>query len=134
MITSPNAMAQLFQLYRGRPYTKVVPFSLTFAGAVANEAATLYAPQSAFFEFAGGVINSSATAEFALCDATRQNPFTLVIAGSGAYTPIQIGALATYRSVGPTGAKLLLVAQGLVACTVKGVVWIWDVTTEGYYR
>lgn len=134
MITSPDAMRELFHLYRGRPYSKSVPFAFAFSG-VAGETATLYVPNQAIYEFAGGVIKTDvAAAEFNLCDNIAANPFTFVIATNAAYTPIQIGQLATYRSNGPLGAKILLVDPTGVAQNVKGALFIFEVTADGYYR
>lgn len=133
MISDP----QIFQLFRGRPYTKTVPFTLQFAG-VAGQTALIWKPNNAYFEFAGGIIISTVAGptEYQLCDGNVNNPFTAVLATNADYKDIRIGELAGYRSVGPPGnGPLLLVDTAGVAATVRGFVWIWEVDgATGYYR
>lgn len=131
MITSPDA---LYQLFRGRPYTKAYPFSFSFTG-VAGENTALWVPNNAFFELAGGTILGSAAAEFQLHDGNTNNPFAGVVTVTNTYVPVQLGGQASYRSIGPAGnCKLLLVDVAGVINNVRGFLYGWEVTPEGFYR
>jgi hypothetical protein len=122
----------LAQLFRGRPYTKAIPFAKTFAG-VAGESVELWLPQNAHFELAGGIVRGTVTLDAYLADTQAEVPFAYVQVPTTTYARIETGN-GTYRSLTAHSPRLLLVNPGGVASTVKGVLYGWEVTPEGAYR
>jgi len=119
-------------LFRGRPYSIAVPFLKTFTG-VAGEAFTLWTPDNAYFELANVYARSTVAVELMFADGNAAAPIGFMVAPTATYERIDLG-MAPYRSVSHTQAQLLLVDLNGVACVVRGVVYGWEVTRDGYYR
>jgi hypothetical protein len=123
----------LNKLFRGRPYTKAIPFLETFTG-VAGETFVLWTPVNAYFETAMIYVRSSAAdIELAYADSTQDNPFGFQIAPTTRYDQYDFG-LAPYRSLSPTNTRMLITDINGVATVVRGVIYGWEVTPEGWYR
>ena len=123
----------LAHLFQGRPYTKVVPFAVTFSGVV-GEFTPIWLPQNAYFEVAFiRVKSSTVAAEVTFSDTDPSAALAFAIAVPTGYENVFLG-LATYRSLQSSNPKLLLVDFQGVANTIKGTVYGWEVTREGFYR
>lgn len=125
--------AKLDTLYRARPYTKAIPFNRVLPGA--DDFIELWVPSNAMFELVTGVIRcDTAGIDISLCDSSKDNPFYFVMPPTTEYSPILLGP-SGYRSL-PNygGAKLLLTNPTGTSGTVKGVLFGYEVTLDGYYR
>lgn len=124
---------QLQTAYRARPFTKAVPFNKTFVGG-ADEVVNLWVPVNAYFEAAIILIRASiAGVDLALCDSTKENPFMFVMAPTTIYQTVDIQP--GYRSLSYNGARLVANDPAANAgLTIKGVIYGWEITQEGYYR
>ena len=121
------------RLFQGRPYTKVVPFAVTFTG-VAGEFTEIWLPTNAYFEIAHIRIKVDTTAaELTFSDTDPSAVVNLVIAQTTGYEEVTFG-ISTYRSNISSNPKLLLMDFTGVANVAKGVVFGWEVTRDGYYR
>ena len=93
-------IAQLRTLYRGRPYTKAVPFQKLLPSTNADEVTALWTPQNAHFEAALLVIRAdTAGVDLNFCDTTAQAPFLFAMAPTTTYQVIDIhlsGTLTIY--------------------------------------
>jgi len=122
------------QLFRGRPYTKALPFQFVLTG-VAGTRHILWTPINAYFELALIISKSTAAMDLSLADTVESNVIGFIGPdGTNSYGPgtLDFGT-AGFRSVNFIQAQLLLI-EGTVAGTVKGVAYGWEVTPEGDYR
>jgi hypothetical protein len=120
-------------LFRGRPYTKSLPFQFVLTG-VAGTTHQIWAPVNAYFELGKVISRATVALDLALADTTAGQIIGFISPDATGY---EIGTLdfngAAFRSQGANNPKLLLVDGG-VAGTVKGVAYGWEVTLEGDYR
>jgi hypothetical protein len=126
-------VAQLRTLYRSRPFTKAVPFQKTFPGLSGDEIVELWVPQNSYFEV--GVITIRADlagVDLLLCDTVAANPFLFAMPPTGIYQTIDLAP--GYRSLSYNGARLVANDPAANGVTIKGVVYGWEVTSDGYYR
>jgi hypothetical protein len=124
-------IAQLRTLYRGRPFTRAIPFNkaLPAVGSVAD----LWLPTGAMFELVRYVIQSSVGGvDLALCDTRLESPFSFVIPDVASYTPVDLSP--GYRGNPISGGKVVLSNPSGAVGTVKGVLYGYEVTQEGFYR
>lgn len=135
MLDDYNAalMRELRTLYRARPFTKAIPFSLALPVANTEEVRDLWVPQNAYFEIGLVTIRCSvAGVDLSLCDTNWQNPFLFVMAPTTEYQTISL--IPGYRSLLSSGAKVVVNNPALTVATIKGVLFGWEVTQDGYYR
>lgn len=123
----------LFRDYKGRPYTKVVPFAFTNAGAVAGQSNVLWTPRGAYFELALLLAKSTAAGDYNLCDTNASNIIGFIQFDGVNYSRFDLG-LAGIRSNHLSNASLIIVDPVGVIATIKGAVYGWEVTQEGNYR
>lgn len=122
------------QLFRGRPYTKAIPFEFILTGTL-GATFLLWSPVNAYFEIALIQSKSTVPLDLALADTDG----SLVIGfigpdGTNSYGPGTLDfGISGFRSQNHINPKLLLVDGG-VAGTVKGTVYGWEVTDNGDYR
>lgn len=120
--------------FQGRPYTRPVPFSVTFSGT-AGESHAVWLPKNAFFELVTCIAKSNNAVELILADTADGNVIGFIgLDGINFSVFPGAGSLAGIRSNNPTFAQLLLVDPVGVACIVHGVCLGWEVTREGMYR
>jgi hypothetical protein len=120
------------QLYRARPFTKAIPFNKTLPVATVDTFIELWNPTNAYFEVVILAIKASVAADLNICDTNPQNPFIFIQPSTTEYTLYSIPP--GYRSQSPINAKVILTNPGLVAGTIKGVLYGYEVTQEGNYR
>jgi hypothetical protein len=119
-------------LFRGKPYTRPISFTVTFSGAV-NEQKAIWLPKAAYFEVAEIVAFSTVAAELQIADTQPANIIGF-IAFNGTAFSIWQRSLAGVRSNNPSNSQLLLVDAVGAAQTVHGTVYGWEVTPTGEYR
>ncbi len=120
---------QLRTLYRARPFTKAVPFN-QILGA---DPVSLWKPINAYFEIAIVTIRSSiANVDLILLDTSTGQPFLFMMPPTSEYQHIDMSP--GYRSLMYSGAELLIWDPANTGAQVKGVVYGWEVTPDGYYR
>jgi len=120
----------LRQLFRGKPFTKAIPFNRNLPSATGI--IDLWVPSGAFFEIAIVTIRCTvAGVDLTLADTTADNPFLFVMPDTTKYDqyPLYPG----YRSLNTTSKVVLANPAGTVA-QVKGVLFGYEVTKEGHYR
>jgi len=123
-----NAIARL---YRGKPYTRSVPFQQTLPAA--DGFVTLWLPNNKAFELQVMFIRASvAGADLSLCDSDPNVPFAFVVPDTGTYTPVNLGT-AGYRSIRSANSALLLTNPGGAVGTVKGYILGFEVNPDGSY-
>jgi hypothetical protein len=121
-----------FRDFKGRPYTKAVPFSKTFSGAAA-EFQTLWPVIGGFFELALLLAKSTAAGEYAVCDSDPSNVIGFIQFDGVNFSRLDLG-LAGIRSNRLNNSKLVLLDPVGIVATVHGVAYGWEVTQEGNYR
>lgn len=118
-------------LYRGRPYTKSVPFQVTLntTGLV-----PLWPVKNAYFEFNRLYIMSTVAAiDINIVDTDPAQVIVPVVPSTALYTLVDLGSVG-YRSTLAQNATLGLVDPTASGAVVKGAVFGWEVTPEGTYR
>ena len=126
-------LAQLATLYRARPFTKSIPFNVTFPGVGAVETAELWVPKNAYFELAAVVIRADAAGvDLTLVDTSPGASVLFVMPPTAEYQTINLNP--GYRSLLYNGARLLAVDENASGVTIKGNLFGWEVTPDGYYR
>lgn len=119
-------------LFRGKPYTRPVSFTVVFTGA-AGESHALWTPKNAYFEVAEVLAFSTVAGEWQLADSTAFNVIGFM-AFNGTSFSIWQRTLAAVRSNTPQAAALLLVDPVGVAATIHGTCYGWEVNPDGQYR
>jgi hypothetical protein len=120
-------------LYKGRPYTRAIPFAKTFTGAPGN-AQEIWTVKNGFFVFAhGSIFSDVAGSLYYLSDTDASTIFAMVIGDTAVMTPIDVGQ-ETYKSNSFAAPKILVVDPIGAVTTIQGVLYIWEVTQEGVYR
>ena len=122
----------LRQLYRARPFSKAVPFNRALPVASADDFIELWVPQNSYFEFVLMYIKASVAADLNICDTNPNNPFAFVQPSTTEYTLVNLTP--GYRSQNFASVKVILTNPGLVAGTIKGAIYGYEVTREGSYR
>lgn len=126
-------LGQLGTLYRSRPYTKVVPFNVTFPGVDPVESAEIWKPSNAYFELAIVVIRASfAGVDLMFAEENNGNPILPVMPPTAEYQVIDINP--GYRSLKYSNARLVLIDETTSGVQVKGSVFGYEVDPRGYYR
>jgi hypothetical protein len=126
-------MNYMGNLFRGRPYTRAVPFAFTSSGT-AGAQYPLWNVQNGAFEWGEILIRAAATAtDFNVCDTTVDNICGMVVAETARYGVLSLDGL-TWRSNSTSNANILLVDVNGVADTYKGILYMYEVTREGMYR
>lgn len=120
------------QAFRGRPYTKAIPFAKVFT-AVAGQSQQVWRPVGAYFELGLLLAKSTAAGEYAVCDTNADNVIGYIQFDGVNFSRLDLG-LAAIRSNLLNNATLLLVSPGAIAATIHGVCYGWEVTQEGNYR
>lgn len=120
------------QLYRARPFTKAIPFNKTLPVATVDEMIELWVPQNSYFELVILAIKANIAVDLNVCDTNPQNPFIFIQPSTTEYTLYSIPP--GYRSQNFINAKVVLTNPGLLAGTIKGVIYGYEVTQEGNYR
>jgi hypothetical protein len=126
---SQALLQQLRTLYRARPFTKAVPFSVTIADALTE----LWSPTNAYFELSAMIVRSdTAGLDLALVDTTEAQPFLFFMPPTTIYQTFDISP--GYRSLLYSQARVQLWDPTVSGAVVKGVLYGWEVTQEGWYR
>ena len=120
------------QRYRARPFTKAVPFNKTLPVGAVTDFVELWVPQNSYFELVWMYIKASAAADLNVCDTNIDAPFLFIQPSTTAYTPYDLSP--GYRSLNFASSKVILTNPGLIAGTIKGVIYGYEVTREGNYR
>jgi hypothetical protein len=118
--------------FKGRPYTKVTPFTKTFTGAF-NELLAIWQPVGAYFELGLLLAKSTVAGEFAVVDTNAANIIGFIQFDGVNFSRLDLG-MAGIRSNLLNYATLALVDVAGVGGTIHGVVYGWEVTQEGNYR
>lgn len=118
--------------FRGRPYTRALPFAHVFTG-VAGELAHLWQPKNAFFELALILMKGTVAAEYTVCDTNSANIIGFCQVDGVNFSRLDLG-LAGIRSNRLANAELLILDGVGLAATIHGVIYGWEVTPEGNYR
>ena len=118
--------------YRGRPYTKAVPFARTFT-AVAGQTQEVWRVVGAFFELGLLLARSTAAGEYAVCDTVAENIIGYIQFDGVNFSRLDLG-MAPIRSNRLANAALILLSPVAIAATIHGVAYGWEVTQEGNYR
>jgi hypothetical protein len=119
--------------FRGRPYTKAVPFARVFAGAVPNETQEVWRVVGAFFELGLLLAASTAAGRYAVCDTVAENIIGYIQFDGVNFSRFDLG-MAAIRSNRLANATLILLSPVAIAATIVGVAYGWEVTQEGNYR
>lgn len=120
---------QLRTLYRARPFTKAVPFN-NILGA---DPIPLWLPQNAYFEVAKIFVRASiAAVDLVFADTQAQQPIAFIMPPTGSYQGYDIDP--GYRSLLYNNAQLLVWDPSNSGVQIKGVIYGWEVTPDGYYR
>lgn len=120
---------QLRTLYRARPFTKAVPFNQILG----PNPVSLWKPVNAYFEVAIVTIRSNLPlVDLVLLDTSTGQPFLFVMPPVDRYQHIDLSP--GYRSLMYSGAELFIWDPANTGAQVKGVVYGWEVTPDGYYR
>lgn len=129
-----DLMVSMATLFRGRPFTKSVPFQVVLpAAGAADQFTPIWVPQNSFFELAILIIRSDvAGVDLAVCDSNAANPFLFVMPPTTIYQRIDINP--GYRSLSYSNASMGLNDPTLSGATMKGVALGWEVDNNGYYR
>lgn len=121
---------QLRNLFRGRPFTKAVPYQKVIAAA--TDVVDLWTPINAYFEVGLVLMRANVAAiDVLLGDGQVSNPFMFIMPSTTEYSMVSLLPNG-YRSVSYSGTKLVAQASGAV--TLKGVVYGWEVNPDGNYR
>lgn len=125
--------AYISQLYRGRPYTKTIPFAVTLT---TTDAAKIWTPDNAYFEIGRILIRGSVGAiDLNWIDTDPANVIAFSMPDTLSYLPGMVDfSPASYRSINLASNFLGLVDPAATGATFKGVVMGWEVTREGNYR
>jgi hypothetical protein len=125
-----SVMDQMNTLYRARPFTKAVPFNNILPGV--NPLA-LWAPQNAYFEV-GVVLMRAGTVgvDIVLADSRAEQPFMFIMPPTDRYERVDISP--GYRSLMFQNASVVAWDPSGSNVQIKGVIYGWEVTPEGYYR
>ena len=113
-------------------YSRVVPFELTFSG-VQGESFTIWTVESGAFELAALSIRGTVAMDLNICDTSQAIPVAFVAIELGRYVSPWLGT-GRVRSGSYTGSRLILLDPVGVAGRVKGIVYGYELTREGYYR
>lgn len=125
-------MHELRTLYRGRPFTKAVPFQVNL-NTNPEIGVDLWVPKNSYFQCALVSIRATvAGQDLALCDTTPQQPFLFVMPPTTAYALFTLDP--GYRSVAYSGAKVIIHDPLASGNPVKGVLFGWEVNPDGNYR
>jgi len=120
------------RLYTGRPYSQRIPFAKTLTGT-AGQQIPLWVPTNAFWELDILWLKSDGAVEVVLADTTPDNIIGWVACDGVNWSRFTFNN-ATVRSQGYSNTQLLLVDTVGVSCNIKGVVYGWELTPDGYYR
>lgn len=118
-------------LYRGRPYTKSIPFNV-----LVNSTAVfpLWTPRNAYFEFNRMyILSDTAAIDLLIVDTNVDSVFGMVVPSTSEYTLVDFGSVG-YRSLLASNSALGIVDPLGSAATFKGFLLGWEVTPEGNYR
>lgn len=120
---------QLRTLYRARPFTKAVPFN-NILGA---DPIPLWQPQNSYFEVSKIFLRGDiAGVDLVFADTQQQQPIAFMFTQTGVYVPYDIDP--GYRSLLYNNAQLIVWDPSNSGVQIKGVIYGWEVTPEGYYR
>jgi hypothetical protein len=122
----------MMDTFRGRPYTKAIPFAKTFT-AVAGQTQEVWRVTGAFFELGLLIAKSTAAGEYAVCDSKAEAIIGYIQFDGVNFSRLDLG-MAGIRSNRLNNAALLLLSPVAIAATVHGCVYGWEVTQEGNYR
>lgn len=113
------------------PYI-VTPFEFEFSGAQ-GENRVIWEPQNAVFELAGIIVRSMTPMDLNVCDSSPAIPIMFVQTLAGVYTSLFLGH-GRVRSTNHVNPRLILMDPVGVQTLVKGMVYGYEFTRDGYYR
>jgi hypothetical protein len=124
-------MAEQVVLALPLPYI-ATPFEFEFSGAQGENLA-VWVPRNAVFEFAGIIVRSAVPMDMNVCDSHPGIPIMFLQTLAGVYTASwTIGG--RVRSTNHVNPQLILMDPVGVQTLVKGVVYGYEFTRDGYYR
>jgi hypothetical protein len=108
------------------------PFEFEFSGAQGENRA-VWVPDNAVFEFAGIIVRSFTAMDMNVCDSHPGIPICFVQTLAGVYTSQFLG-IGRVRSTNHVNPRLILMDPVGVQTLVKGMVYGYEFTRDGYYR
>jgi len=114
-------------------YSRIIPFELTFSGAQ-GEAYSVWVVESGAFELSALSVRCDVPMDLNVCDTSPGIPIGFLQLLPGSYLPLNLGT-GRVRSASYTNSRLILMDPvGGATVRVKGIVYGYELTREGYYR
>jgi hypothetical protein len=113
-------------------YSRVIPFELDFHG-VQGESYAVWTVESGTFELVALSARCTVPMDLNVCDSNPALPIGFLALTPGAYLPLLIGT-GRVRSSSYTNSRLILLDPVGVVTRIKGIVYGYELTREGWYR